>query len=198
MKAIVSILLLFACINPCYSQDASLTKAETVNYINKKLKETIGQKTEEGYVLDCEMKSLDDDFYQIYYYFGSHPEKCSTNNNDKFTGEKYTSTFKIEHIKNIGFFHDELNRMSLYFLGSVVRKTRVHLWKMIDTRNGQSILTCEESGYNITNKNSTISNPLTQVSNVRLYLLKSETNKVLKAFNHLIALYKAEDDPFGN
>ncbi|MCW3074542.1 MAG: hypothetical protein JWP69_1611 [Flaviaesturariibacter sp.] len=160
-----------------------LTKAETVNYLEKKFKETEGLKRRlrlpiASYSEDKAKRSCPiDDF--VIALTGCTATISFTNNcsNYTFNSKGYTYKFDPKDIRKIEIYNDSsfvasspIESLKIYFNGSSVRYT----CSDCDTR-AIEVMTLpyfKGDGKNF--------------------------DKIRKAFFHLSSLCKAEDDPFGN
>lgn len=189
-----------------------LTKEETVNYINKKLVEAIDfgiYDEKDGYLLNQKF-SVKGDFIEFTLKRANSKKDCYSSH--KYEGKNRIVLLKPKHIKEIEEMSVDSNQtiglMKVSFLpklvkyedsqtiGSHTKKTKRVYWytDIWGTRHYAD----EDNGYttdcNTTNETGTM-------NWITLYYIKEEANsgsKLIKALNHLIDLYKAEDDPFGN
>jgi hypothetical protein len=201
---------------------ATLTKEETVNYINKKQAEVIGH-----------YRTVKDGGQQFRYYYWNTSTKLSGNDvvisttrspyQEKQYGKSFwesgvgslyefpcnyyvdyhDNTFNPMHIKSI-----ELDASNVY--GEPVGLVKITLKsntgkssimregsksKVVNTESNNYGKCCNRSAY----LEQTYNNKETTSVIYLTFLQSDDTNfsKIKKALEHLRDLYKAEDDPFG-
>lgn len=188
-------------------EKATLTKEETVNYINKKLKESIDFEFRDLYVLsstieitECSItvtqefsnyqnesaKSNHADFYKLYNRFEFNPaqigfiEKVTGMTGE--TGEQLQISLNSKTGKYIGIrFANVEKERTVYkpIVGSHLRSKEIETYYEYE-KIRESKLPEDEININYLGSD------------------KTNFNKLKKAFEHLRDLCKAEDDPFGN
>lgn len=166
---IASLLLASYC---SIAQTPTLTKGETISYLDKKIKESIGHAltNSNGYigkVVEAQVKESAKGI-SITYYF------------DYKT--KYTFDFNPRLITSIADYQ--------HAAGSPLNEIQIKLSGAICIL---STVKPGTNGYNVTDTKS--------ISYANMIYLKADStsfNKIIKALEHLRDLLKAEDDPFGN
>lgn len=154
------------------AQTPTLTKGETISYLDKKIKESIGHSltNSNGYigkVTEAQVKESAKGISIMYYF-------------DYKT--KYTYDFNPRLITGIADYQ--------HVAGSPLNEIQIKLSGAICIL---STVKPGTSGYNVTDTKS--------VSYANMIYLKADStsfSKIIKALNHLRDLLKAEDDPFGN
>lgn len=195
MKKIITILAVCVSIATSFAQGATLTKEETVNYINKKLAECDGHKktvadgsrtptikslrislSDAGLVTgtmerEDMNKAADCPRYKLYNYYKFNLLHITSIELDKnYNENEAVGTIKINLLPRTGHVTMTTEAYSRVLVG------RCTDWKEFDRK--------EET-----------------VSQVYIYYLKGDPtnfNKIKKALEYLRDLAKAEDDPFGN
>lgn len=194
MKKTITILAVCFSIATSFAQNATLTKEETVNYINKKLAECTSYKktTSDGVTLTIEYERIS--LSDANLITKSTKRSRMVNGNDCPRNELYNyDKFNVVHIvgieldKNyddseaIGTIKIKLLPKTGHLTWTSEAYTRVLMgrctdWKEVDRQE-------------------------MTVSEIRMYYLKGDPtnfNKIKKALEYLRDLAKAEDDPFGN
>lgn len=198
-----------------FSQEkAALTKQETVNYLNKKIKEISGNymngkqnSLNEYYNSDQSVESSNDNFYITYNY-------CNYKNRNGTTIKYYMNyesqffdcdffildleyKFNPAHIKDIKMSENSLEGspvgyIIIQLIGKTVTRTDKRTTPQRKADRPASLGYCW--GFGTTNANTT-------VDYIKFPFLQSDPtnfNKIKKALEYLRDLCKAEDDPFGN
>jgi|GEM_PF-1583540 len=214
-----------------FAQDkASLTKEETVNYINKKLKETYGvdfstsfeiitqskprasHQTRKMYVIynECTLESdgrithIDKiasstaGCYSEPYYYGSKSTRVSFNpahitRVEALSGsDPKIGSIRIDFISNTEKW--EKHKYEYKLRSEVKKKVYSHrdfFGNPVYYDNVSDVYRCDDSW----------SSTDVPTGSLIVYYFSSDPengNRLVKAFKHLVALAKAEDDPFGN
>lgn len=166
---IASLLLVSYC---SVAQTPTLTKGETISYLDKKIKEAIGHSYSNvngyvGKVVEAHVKESAKGISIMYYFDYKN---------------KYTYDFNPRLITGIADYSytagSPLNEIQIKFGGTICILSTV--------KPGTN-------GYNVSDSRS--------VSYANMIYLKADSttlNKIIKALEHLRDLLKAEDDPFGN
>jgi len=166
---IASLLLVSYC---SIAQTPLLTKGETISYLDKKFKESIGHELINsngniGKITLAEVKESSKGITIVYEY--NYKSKYTY----EFNPRLISSISELTHISG-----SSLNELSINLSGAVCVFTK-------------SIM--NSSGYR--------DNTTTSASFAKIIFLKADSSnfgKISKALNHLRDLLKAEDDPFGN
>lgn len=210
------IVFLFFILVPIISIRAQdLTKEETVNYINKKLKEALdhGVYTDtHGYLLDQSFK-LEGDFIIFSQKRATSTGSCysSKDYTKAYESFEYESRIKANYIKQTKEIstpsNPSIGKIEISFHPKLVKSEKVitigthtHYWKKV--YNG--VVHYGERLYDEISDYKTECNTSKETLTITmhpLYFVKESENsgsKLIKALTHLIDLYKAEDDPFGN
>lgn len=186
--------LLFYCLVTLFSrtlfgQDkAMLTKEETVNYINKKIKEAVSLPCGECYsgaVYTQNNISLSDSKIEIAKEISYSPGDCGRSYHRISTE---VLKFNPVHITDIKDGPSSKGAVG-YLIVSVIPQTSA-----VNSYDGH----CSPKPTNFTYWEETRKN--SQPTELFIYYLKSDPanfSKLKKAFEHLKSLSKAEDDPFG-
>lgn len=178
-----------------FAQDkATLTKNETINYLNKKMKENIGHyKTPKGgtfkvYFLDSSF-GTENDLVELSSYRSNYTSK---NYNCDYYQYKNFDRFNPAHIISI----ESVETVKSEPLGIIkvilVSKTGIQTLLSYAYQNRENDGSC----FNLEEN----SNKEYSVQEVNFPFLKGDPtnfNKIKKALEHLRNLYKNEDDPFG-
>lgn len=192
------------------AQGPSLTKEETVNYINKKLAEVLEKSIGGEFITLNKLTYMEDGGYI------SHEDKmetstagCSRNNSLPYNGKYTKLTFKPEHVTRIDSVASGSAAIGILRITLLPNTAK---WSV--TNYHKSVTAVYKKKYSHTDfwgnaqynneyshdKVECLSNPGSPGSNrVYVYFLKADPanfGKLQRAFNHLVALYKAEDDPF--
>lgn len=187
-------------------EKAMLTKDETVNYLNKKLAEALNHKRAKQFVLGnkmslagCELK-----------YAKKHANKINYNTYLTYTYDnarsgEFTDVFYPNHIKEIidagSSVGESCGTIKVVLISAASKKHTLQKSFVQHTekvRKYDNYQTWYEDRYYYTFDTDEETN--TSESIVYLWYLNSDpTNfsKIKKALEHLSALCKAEDDPFG-
>lgn len=180
-----------------YAQDkAMLTKEETINYISKKLDEVRNYKSE-NFVFIQNNISVKDAKAVIKWRQGSPSGYASNCGSDYFTIYTGVSDFNLIYINEIkdgpDFYNGNIGSLILHILPKT---------GFLSTFKEQCRM---QSGYdrygNLIYKMVKSDESNTQPAELSVFYNKSDPSnfqKLKKAFEHLKALCKAEDDPFGN
>ena len=170
-KLYVFLFSLFFALNGM-AQTPTLTKGETISYLDKKFKESIGHELTNnngniGKITTAEVRESAKGITITYEYNYRN---------------KYTYEFNPRLISSISeFTHiagSPLNELNINLSGAVCVLTR----SVANSSGGRDITT-------------------SSVSFAKIIFLKADSSnfgKISKALNHLRDLLKAEDDPFGN
>lgn len=203
MKEILFLLLSLIVGRTLLAQEkTALTKEETINYINKKVKECEGHYNSSMMSDDKFMKnyylklSLEKSGDKVQYFFSSSTHITEPTTGDKCDYMSFSNyfTFNPAHIKMIN--DDKYN-----IKGEPVGLIEISL--ISNTCNAI------RATYEYTKKNdygncynwAQSANDKTSDEKVYLRYLQSDPsnfNKIRKALEHLKALYIAEDDPFSD
>ena len=168
----------------CIAQDITLTKGETINYINKLLQKTVGLEYHRGSTVD-RIALTETSTGLRFSYTASGVSKFAFNAYNEHSWGGYDKCpersyeFDPIYVKDIvlkSYGHNNIR----YLVLSFVKKDLVK----------EKISGCTEVYYG---RNQTVNDVLFFF----LMAQQSDFDKFKKAFQHLIALYKAEDDPFG-
>lgn len=200
-QLLVCLLVLYSL--PSFAQDkAMLTKEETINYINKKSNEceehtrTIIGTGGIAYTMhywDLQV-SLSNDKVVLYSKSSNYSNSSTGDKNcsDYFT-RVTTQTFNPAHIVSITDGATNKNEP----LGSVIIK----LVSKTGVANQQVHKYTWNNGNGTCSRWGSVGDDTYSVNEIGLGFLQSDPtnfNKIKKALEHLKALYKAEDDPFGD
>lgn len=163
MKKVIKVLLFLVCIKSVYAQNTTLTKGETISYLEKKIKEVegtiVGQYSYSNFSLRYEDGKIITSYVDTY---NSGKTKSSTS---------YEFRFNPLYITGFSFF--SLN--SPDFRGLRIKLSVPPQY----IQNGNRYQREEADFFFVGNRND-----------------DSNAQKIIKAFKHLQALLKAEDDPF--
>lgn len=232
MKKIVSLILLILLSLKSFEQSkASLTKEETINYINKKLKETESIEFNYDFYVRYRQYPKDEGYNtkRMYILYNSlqlrsdgkvvHTDKVASSlagcyQESYYYGSKKTEvSFNPNHITSVDILttsDSRIGQIKLSFLANTARwekhkyEYKIHkdIKKKVYSHNdfwGNPVYYDDvKTTYNCDDTWSSTNIP---TGDVIIYFFKSDPengNKLVKAFNHLISLYKAEDDPFGD
>lgn len=184
MKNYLFTLLLLSFSFCSIAQDATLTKGETINYINKLLQKTVGLEYKDGSTV--ESIALTETTKGLKFsYTASGLNKWAYNAYDSPSWGSYDKCpdrsyeFDPIYVKDItlkSYGYKNIHYLNLSFIKKELVKEKI---------SGGS------EPYLGRNQ---------MVNDVLFFFMMAEQNdftKFKKAFQHLIALYKAEDDPFG-
>lgn len=164
-------------------QDITLTKGETINYINKQLQKTVGLEYNDGSTIES-ITFTETARGLRFSYLASGSNKYAYNAYEKPSWGGYVKCpdrsyeFDPIYVKDItlkSYGHKNIRYLNLSFIKKELVK--------------EKISGCQEVYYG---RNQ-------MVNDVLIFFLMAEEkdfDKLKKAFQHLIALYKAEDDPF--
>jgi hypothetical protein len=166
------------------AQDISLTKDETINYINKLLQKTVGLEYNRGSTVE-RIALTETPKGLRFSYTASGSNKFAFNAYDEHSWGSYDKCpdrsydFDPIYVKDIVLKSSGYGNIR-YLVLSFIKKELVK----------EKISGCPEVYYG---RNQTVNDVLFFF----LMAQQSDFDKFKKAFQHLIALYKAEDDPFG-
>ncbi|MBS4043788.1 MAG: hypothetical protein KGZ59_08225 [Chitinophagaceae bacterium] len=210
MKKTILFAGLLALAYTTFSQD--LTKQETINYINKKLNEVLERKVGTDYLTLNKIELMNDGFIKHSDKIESSLKGCDSYSSASYSGKRTEIIFKPNHITKIDTLNSNtsgLGTLVIRFLPNTVKWEITNYSKSVKPRYkrkfshydfwGNAQYTEDYVGDDI-DCNSTINRNIT-TNAVSIYYLSADpanANRLMKAFKHLIALYKAEDDPFGN
>ena len=218
MKKTFSVLAMLIC-TIYFAQGANLTKEETINYINKKIKETEGHYLK----LDFEGKigvinlyyygstlELSDDKLTYSRSRGSYKERQS-GTREFVSGHGYQYfypcdyytiqdelTFSAANIISIEKYNDELNKNSPIATVQVNISSNTGIFKRTAGAVNSKFNDGDFYGRCTDFKEATDSKTVSAIYFSYLKGDDSNFNKLKKAFEYLRDLSKAEDDPFGN
>jgi hypothetical protein len=175
MRTLLVILFSGVIFNFSYSQTATLTKGETIEYLNKKLKSTIGYDFHNvngyiGNISDAQVSKDGEDIKISYTYSKSN----KTWNTFKFNPGRISSITYAENKTS-----SSINELFINLIGNVC-------------------ITARGDGIYYNNKTPVTTNAISYARFLYLKADPEEFNKIKKAFLYLKSLYKAEDDPFAN
>lgn len=210
MKKLILLFTFFCSYSYLSAQGATLTKEETVNYINKKLREVEGYtKTNsdgktasiisQNMVLrdgkiyrELEREFLEYDFVQSY-----GPRDLKT---------VITDHYNPTHIQSIevGTNPNESEAVGLIVIKLLPKSSKMNIKKYA---RAPKVDQYNDNSYNMDNRTinqlkswNAVPEETSENSEAYLYYLKSDPanfNKIKKALEYLQELLKAEDDPFG-
>jgi hypothetical protein len=214
-----------------YAQDkASLTKEETINYINKKLEETVS--VEFNYTFEIRYRKYPESTTTRNRMFirsnslelnsngtMTHMDKIASslsacNGEDYYYGSKTSKVnFNPKHIIKVDTISSNdprIGRLQITFLANTEKWEKSKFEYKLHTEEQKSVFSHwdsygrpvygEDEIIDHANCDDSWSSSETPKGDLIIYYFKSDPEngkKLLKAFSHLIALYKAEDDPFG-
>lgn len=188
-----------------FSQEkATLTKEETINNLNKKIKEIDGHYRTDSKALYYYSQSVSKSSEQIivtssYRNYADNPRV-----NDYYKGNVYpcdyfensfSHTFNPGHIKSISLKsnpNDPVAIIVITLIGKTASERFVNAGTTTNINGGNYGGKC--NGWATPEKSSS-------TSEIWFPFLQSDPtnfNKIKKALEYLRDLYKAEDDPFGN
>ncbi|WP_234109970.1 hypothetical protein [Chryseobacterium sp. R2A-55] len=214
MQRLTIFLLMLLSFNLCYSQGASLTKEETVNYINKKLKDLVGYTSAWSnktrvYILENNFKSLGEGKYSYNEYWSNGKTKSikdyewvrEDKMNGGYSGSKFERSFNAAYIKSItdaGVDSDNasIGKIKISFGSDAVKLDRTDY-----TQTQKEHPNNRNFDYNWYYREYNTSSSSKLESYLILYYPKIDSEdgkKLMKALQYLVDLEKAEDDPFGN
>lgn len=209
MKQLITILLVLFSINMCYSQGASLTKEETVNYINKKFQEV------EGHYQTIDMGSAafwGPRYLKMYYSANkiqlsgsklivtrvrSNYQSLSSYTRNYYPCDyyraEYVTTFDPLMIKEIKLNQENRANEPVGSI-SILLKSKIATvqYEGAGAKYKHDDGKCTELQY---------SKESQSIDHTGINFIQTDPanfNKIKQAFEYLIALLKAEDDPFGN
>lgn len=222
MQRLTIFLLMLLSFNLCYSQGASLTKEETVNYINKKLKEVVGH-----YMT---LSENGDTGSRLWHY---RFNRLTISSDNKVKYERMRSNYSenqgtVKYVLGRRYTvypkdYYEIDHIYSFSPENIISIEEAPLEggrKASDPVSNMMIILSENTGlmergvgavtnhftddYNdyYTNFERKLTNP-DQKTTSRVYIsyLKgdgSNFNKIKKALEYLKSLVAAEDDPFGD
>ncbi|MFN3665596.1 MAG: hypothetical protein ACK4S0_05525 [Sediminibacterium sp.] len=212
-KAFLFVIVMFGLSKGFSQGKATLTKGETVNYIQKKLNEAFNHKNGLGYALLESSVSLTDCSIKYDQHFKNKYDKPSSSivysdtDYEEFFEHTVFNLTQITKIEDKSTAGGTLGKMRIYFVG----KTAVNKFESKSYNQKKTVKRVQTGRDYYGNPvwgNQTEyyyefeSNGLeTETLDYRdIYFLKADpTNydKLRKAFEHLRDLCKAEDDPFG-
>lgn len=182
MKRQLLTFILALCAVSAFSQNAELTKQETINYIDKLLQKTIGLEYNDGSTVDDISFEATSSGRLRFSYKASGENRYTYNAYDSPSWGSYTQCayrsyeFDPLYVKSISlksYGHRTVRYCSISFVKKELVREKIS--------GGPS---CREQ----------------LVNEVLLFFIMVEQKdfeKLKKALEHLVSLYKAEDDPFG-
>ncbi|MFD0751294.1 hypothetical protein ACFQZS_14180 [Mucilaginibacter calamicampi] len=181
IKNLIFLFLLFVTISAKAQDKATLTKDETISYINRKVKEIDGLS---------------------YHYINTLGERLSKTCNAASFALKYDTNDKLLLKYNEAYPNTTLELRYLYEFKATYIKS-IELMPPVVSSDQLGFLKIQLSNesalYSIRYDGGSRGEGNTSV--IELPFLISDTSnfsKLKKALEHLQALYKSEDDPFGN
>lgn len=214
MKVIITLFFFIFSSNFFYAQGAGLTKEETVNYINKKIKEVIGYKsvwrnsTSSAYILENNLKYHGEGKYSFNEYWSNGKTKTIKDyewkREDKmgeggYDGSELERSFNAAYITSVTDYGEDpdnksIGRIKISFSSDAVKLTRTDYTQTIKEHNNN-----ENMDYNWYYRDYTTNSSTKYESYIILHYPKIDAEdgkKLMKALKYLVDLEKAEDDPF--
>lgn len=209
MRKILMMFLLAAGIAPAFGQEkVTLTKGETISYLNKKFAEALQHKYKTDYITSSSI-TIKDCSVTYTVVIGSdlkdRPYRSSTSNSAR--DERLEFTFNPMHINEVKILPGDqggtpVGRMVIKLISkvgkcrSVVSRYKTNSRNYRGAWNGSAYPLLTEYYYTW---EPTQDETETMMTMSFFYLQSDPDNfkKIQKAFEHLKSLCKAEDDPFG-
>ena len=197
---------LFTCLMTLWSiasfaqEKAALTKEETVNYLNKKLKECIGHyrqtpvtgEDDRIFYYHNVSFTLSGSTLKLYMKYSNYKEGTGTKECDYFLID-WTVEFNPIHITQITEKSNTKNSpvggIDVKFISKIAVEESDYYQRNVNNDNGRcfGLALAKETHYSVDTTDLGF-----------LQADPSNFNKIKKALEHLRDLSKAEDDPFGN
>jgi hypothetical protein len=214
----------------CFGQ-ATLTKEETMNYINKKLRETYNldfiYEFNAIYQQEPRLTTKFDKMFIIENNFSLesdgrivHVDKiattltgCNANDWTIYGAQSTRVSFNPLHITKVEIRNTNDSRIGqilVSFLANTPKWDKHKYTYKIKTEKTKRVFSHYDFWGNAVYYNQNYStynceygwtSTAVPTGDLVIYYFKSDPEngpRLIKAFNHLVALYKAEDDPFGN
>ncbi|MFD1630959.1 hypothetical protein [Pseudopedobacter beijingensis] len=215
MKQLTTILLVLFSINMCYSQGASLTKEETVNYINNKITESINKihpyRVQNNNLIIYENRFRLGSNGKVQYScdFASDNSGCYQNQYKRDGNVEYYKRILSEiefspiHIQSIEIMPtlNNVGLIKLQFISNALKQIHYSYSEKKNIRypgNGDAYSDCYSRDYAFGKRYTDKYFHYEDSIYIPYVKIDKEDQKIIKAFNYLIDLSKAEDDPFGN
>jgi hypothetical protein len=187
----------------------TLTKGETVDYLNKKFREGINFKGNSFYLTKASLSMNDCSITYMAEIPSELKEPSYPEDNLKYSREHLEYKFNPMHIKEITTYSQDnaasdIGRMVITLENKTAQVTTIiheYVRKSFQKRHWDAANYREYFTTEYYYAFEPTTNTVESMKTVTIFYLKSDSsnfNKLKKAFEHLRKLCKADDDPFGN